>query len=102
MNKHLAILSAAALLGSTSAWAENDRATQPDLTYCLQLKSSADIARCAGETTTSAKGQPMTRDEVERLLEQQGAAAPASTGEAAAPAAAEPQIVPQAVPKAVP
>lgn len=97
MNKHLIILSAVALLGSATAWAAPDAAQTQDLTYCLQLKSSADIARCAGETTTSAKGQPMSRDEVERLLEQQGTAAPASTGEAAAPAApaaAEPKSAP--------
>ncbi len=93
MNKVTSLFAASLLLASASAWSET--ATTPDLTYCLELKSNADIAKCAGETTSRNQAKPMSRTEVDKLLSQEKAAAPAAP--APAPVAAEPPAPSQPV-----
>lgn len=87
MNKLTSFFVTFLLLASASAWSATD-----DLTYCLQLQSNVEIAKCAGETTTSAKGKPMSKEKVAEILSRERQAA-----EKSAPAAAsEPAMKPAA------
>ena len=92
MNKRTLSLAALLLLASASAWSATDGT--PDLTYCLQLQSNIDIAKCAGETTTRNKGKPMSKEDVAEMLNRERQAAekapaPATVSEPAMKPAAE-------------
>ncbi len=91
MNKFTSLLAVPLILASVSAWSAADPA---NLTYCLDLKSNAEIAKCAGEGSAGNKGKPYTKEDVEKLLSEEQAAAPA--GKPAAPAAKESSDKPDA------
>jgi hypothetical protein len=74
-------------LASASTWAEADGPA--DLRYCLDLKSHAEIAKCAGEIAPGEKGKPLPKEEVEKILSEEKTSAPVSANEpAGTPAAA--------------
>jgi len=81
--KNSASLLALSLLAANSlAWAdderpENDRSE--DLRYCLELPTAQQIAKCSGEISAGNKGRTYSRTEVERILAEEKARAPAST-----------------------
>ena len=79
MNKFTSLLAVTLLLASSSAWAEADNSA--DLRYCLDMKSNHEIAKCAGEISPSKKGKPFSREEVEKILDQEKTSAPVSAHE---------------------
>jgi hypothetical protein len=98
MTKFTSLLAVPLMLASVSAWSAADPA---NLTYCLDLKSNAEIAKCAGEVSAGNKGKPFTKEEVEKLVAQEKAAAPAAnakepSGKPAAPDAKAPSEEPAA------
>jgi len=105
MNKFTSLFAVTLFLASASAWSAADSSS--DLRYCLDLKSDAEIAKCAGEIGAGNKGQPYTKEHAQDIASQENANAPASADEspmqpAAAPTApAEPGAAP-AEPAAVP
>ncbi|MBI4938277.1 MAG: hypothetical protein HY846_08690 [Nitrosomonadales bacterium] len=66
MNMIVLPLAAALLLSSPLAAAET--ADAKDLTYCLDLPSDREIAKCAGEIKPGSKGEPYTQEQVEKIL----------------------------------
>ena len=87
MNKFTSLLVATLLLASSSAWAEAD--SSADLTYCLDMKSNDEIAKCAGEISPGKKGKPFSKEEAEKILAKEKASAPVSTNKSSGmPAAA--------------
>lgn len=76
MNKYTSLLAVTLLLASSSAWPKAGSAA--DLTYCLDLKSNAEIAKCAGEVSPGGKSKPFPKEKVEEILSQEKTAAPAN------------------------
>lgn len=66
-----------------TAHAEVDNAT--DLRFCLELPTAQQIAKCAGELKAGSKGKTFSKEEVEKILSEIPAKAPASTSEATTP-----------------
>lgn len=66
MNKLSSLIAAMLLLSSSMAGAE--ATDKDDLRYCLELPSDKEIAKCAGEISAGAKGQPFSREQVEKIL----------------------------------
>jgi hypothetical protein len=79
MNKFTSLFAATLILASASAWSAADGSA--DLRYCLDLKSNAEIAKCAGETAAGNKGQPYTKEHAEDVASQEKANAPAGASE---------------------
>lgn len=83
MNKPASLLAVTLFLASSFAsslaLAEADRSA--DLRYCLDLQSNYEIAKCSGELGSAAKGQPFSREEVEKIRSTQKTVAPAGTNE---------------------
>lgn len=97
MNK-FASLVAITLLLSAPAWAEP--ASSADLTYCLDLKSDYEIAKCAGEVSPGPKGKPLSREQAEKILAKERASAPTSTTEASGVPATSGNVPSSGVPPA--
>lgn len=79
MNRFTSLLAATLLLASSSAWAGTS--SSADLTYCLDMKSNPEIAKCAGEVSAGNKGKPLSREEVREMLSAQKMGTPASANE---------------------
>lgn len=86
--KNLSLLLAATLLLS-SPLAGAEATDKEDLRYCLDLPSDREIAKCAGEISAGAKGQPLTREQVEKILAEEKAGAAKPMAEPEKPAAPE-------------
>ena len=87
MNKFASLLAATLLLANSSAWAE--AGSSADLTYCLDMKSNDEIAKCAGEVSPGKKGKPFSKEEAEKILAKEKTSAPVSANESSGtPAAA--------------
>jgi hypothetical protein len=86
MNKIALLLAATLPLAYTIARA--DPRSSADLRYCLDLPTDQQIAKCAGETSGDGKKTPYTKEEVERILSERAASAPASAGTLSTPPAA--------------
>lgn len=74
MNRFAPTLAVTLALTGSLAWAEINSSS--DLRYCLDLKSSVEIAKCAGEISAGDKGKPLSRQEVDRMLEKEPTSAP--------------------------
>jgi hypothetical protein len=74
MNMIILPLATALLLSSPFAAAET--ADAKDLTYCLDLPSDREIAKCAGEIKPGSKGEPYTREQVEKILAEEKSGIP--------------------------
>lgn len=87
MNKFTSLLAVTLLLASSSAWSRAGSAA--DLTYCLDLKSNAEIAKCAGEISPGGKGKPFPKEKVEDILSQEKTVAPANEPPVKPPASSD-------------
>ena len=85
MNSLSLLLAATLLLPGSLAYAE--AAEKGDLRYCLDLPSDKEIAKCAGELSAGAKGQPFSREQVEKILAEEKADTAKPPVEAEKPAA---------------
>ena len=79
MNKIASLLAATLLLASSIVRAEE--VNSEDLRYCLDLPTAQEIAKCSGEISPGNKGRTYSREEVEKILSEEKANAPASTGD---------------------
>ena len=82
MNKLASLLAVTPLLAISFAWAEDERPENDrseDLRYCLELPTAQQIAKCSGEISAGNKGRTYSRTEVERILAEERARAPAGT-----------------------
>lgn len=78
MNKIAFLLAATLPLAYSIARA--DAGSSADLRYCLDLPTDQQIAKCAGEISPGAKKTPYSKEEVDRILSERAASAPASAG----------------------
>lgn len=81
MNKNTSLLALTLLLASSTASAAD--AGSADLTYCLEMKSNSEIAKCAGEVSAGNKGKAYTKEQVDEILSKEKASAPATAPEPA-------------------
>lgn len=79
MNRFASLPAVTLVLATNLAWAEAD--SSADLRYCLDMKSHAAIAKCAGEISAGNKGQPFSKEEAGRMLKKEQASAPVSATE---------------------
>jgi len=79
MRKLPSLLAIVLLMATPLAGADDE--SSDDLRYCLKLQSNYDIAKCAGEISAGAKGEPYSREKVDKILSEEQASAPASQGE---------------------
>ena len=66
-------------LANSFAWAAADRSD--DLTYCLDLPTAQQIAKCSGEISASKRGRIFSKQEVEKILSMEKSIAPTSASD---------------------